>query len=104
MNIIIRGEILHIILDEDKPIDRILNDKIEDRNEHEVEVHIDKNNHIVSIIITEIKFEVQNIKSIIQNIKETFSVKYDDFPAEDLIPISAEIEKDHNIRFRINRI
>ncbi|MHA1229825.1 MAG: hypothetical protein ACTSRP_10365 [Candidatus Helarchaeota archaeon] len=103
MNIVIRGEILHIILN-DKPIDKIIFDKIEDRNEHDVEVHLDKNNHIVSMIITDIKFDVANVKHILEIIKEQLPLIDNDFPKHELNPIIREIEKDNNIRFRINRI
>ena len=103
MEIIIRGEILHIVLT-DKLINKFIFEKIEDRNEHEVEVHLDNNNHIVSVIITDIKFDVANIKNIINEIKNKLSKKYSNFPSDELIPIIQKIEKDINIKYRINRI
>ncbi|MBD3226645.1 MAG: hypothetical protein GF329_00520 [Candidatus Lokiarchaeota archaeon] len=103
MNIVIRGEILHILLS-DNVIHKMIFDRIEDRNEHQVEVHLDKNNHIVSLIITDIKFDVANIKNLIRNIKTKFSKTEDIFPSEELTPIIKKIEKDKNIRFRINRV
>jgi len=103
MEFIIRGEILHILLT-DNDIERIIVDKIEDRNEHEVEVHLDKDNHIVSMIITNIKFDVANIKNLIEKVKESLSRIDTTFPSEELLPIIREIEKDHNIRFRVNSI
>lgn len=103
MNIIIRGEILHILLNEN-PIKRIVFDKIEDRNEHDIEVHLDMNNRIISLIITDIKFDVANLKNLIEKIKEKLSKTDNEFPSEDLGPIIKGIEKDKNIRFRINRV
>ena len=103
MNIIIRGEILHILLN-DNAIKRIVFDKIEDRNEHDIEVHHDRNNRIISLIITDIKFDVANLKNLIEKIKEKLSKTDNEFPTEDLGPIIKGIEKDKNIRFRINRV
>jgi len=104
MNIIIRGEILHILLEDECPIEKIIFDKIEDRNEHDVEVHLGKNNHIVSLIITDVKFDVANLKVLIQKIRENLSKLDNGICIDDLIPIITEIEKDQNIRFRINRV
>jgi len=103
MNIIIRGEILHIILNEN-PINRIIYHKVEDRNTHEVEAHLDMNNHIVSLIITNVKFDVADIRNIIELVRDALSKIDKTFPTDELIPIINEIEKDNNIRFRINRI
>ncbi|MHA1310515.1 MAG: hypothetical protein ACTSWR_03885 [Candidatus Helarchaeota archaeon] len=103
MNIIIRGEILHIILN-DNPITKMLFSKIEDRNEHNVEVHLDKNGHIVSLIITDVKFDVVNIRNLIELIKEDLVRCDKNFPSDELEPIIHEIEKDNNIRFRTNKI